>query len=362
MTPLLLGGHGLRPWMIDERVAAVIEHMHSRAMLLGSESSSPANRTTFGLGERTVELIVPVHVNASHVPIEGAFFTVQSEAPDFQITVLDNSVAGGPPTFDWPSSWNEPFGAMRGERSYPHRFAFDIHSRSFCTFDPRSGHAVVWFHDVTQIPYWVAATPFRLQLSWMADTFDGEMIHAAGVRLGDEAVLIVGPSGAGKSTLALASVLAGHTLLGDDFLLLTGNRAHPVYRRTKAHDASLSMLGDNIANIGSVINAGVVDQKRIIETNLADMESIGCKVGAVFVPRIGCSTGVTTVNPSKVLLRTVGPSMQGLLGGSDATLHRIARLVSSVPTYEITVGPDLAENVKALERTTSITGDRTPFS
>jgi energy-coupling factor transporter ATP-binding protein EcfA2 len=187
-------------------------------------------------------------------------------------------------------------------------------------------------------------------------------IHAAGVRLGDEAALIVGPSGAGKSTLALAAAIAGHTLLGDDFLLLTVNRAHPVYRRTKAHDASLAMLGDDLANLGSVINAGVVDQKRIIETNLADMESTGCKVGAIFVPRVGRSTGVTNLHPSTVARRTVGPSMQGLLGGSDATLRRIARLVSSVPTYEISVGPNLVENVKVLEQAMGVTSDRTPVS
>jgi len=333
--------------MTDPRISDVVGVMHDRASVLGSGSS---RRTRFEFGGRTVELITPVHVNASGISLEDAYFPPRAGAePDFRITVLDDSVAGRPPAFAWPSAWNQPFGAVLRERTDPHRFAFDIHSRSFSTFDPRNGHAVVWFHDVSQIPFWVAATPFRLQLSWMADTFDAEMIHAAGLRIRDSAVLIVGPSGAGKSTLALAAALSDHPLLGDDFLLLSGLRAYPVYRRTKAHDSSLRLLGQGSSRLGAVMNEAVVDQKRIIETDLRLLETSGCDIGAVFVPRIGPATKVEPMHPSQVTRRTLGPSMQGLLGGSPATLPRIARLVNSVPSFEITVGPNVAANVEALE-------------
>lgn len=320
--------------------------MHAKASQLRSGS---VRRTRFLLGNRSVELLAPPHVNESGISLEAAFIPDPDVAPpDFRITVLDDSVAGEPPAFEWPSAWNQPFGAVRHEYSHPHRFAFDIHSRTFSTFDPRSGDAVVWCHDVSRIPYWVAATPFRLQLSWMADTFDAEMIHAAGVRIGDGAALIVGPSGAGKSTLALAAALAGNTLLGDDFLLLEGTHAHPVYRRTKSHDAGLRMLGEAASDLGTVLNQAASGEKRIIDTHPGIVGHSGCEVRAVFVPTIGKSATAELLSPSTVARRTIGPSMQGLLGGSSQTLGRIARLVRAVPTYEITVGPNVDENVEVL--------------
>lgn len=41
-------------------------------------------------------------------------------------------------------------------------------------------------------------------------------VHAAGVRVGDRAVVLAGPSGTGKSTLALAALRAGLPVLSDD--------------------------------------------------------------------------------------------------------------------------------------------------
>lgn len=335
--------------MTDGRIARVVDRMHAEASTLHTRS---VRRTRIALGDRSVELVTPHHVNASGIPIEGAFLERRDEgAPPFRLTVLDDTVAGPPPPFTWPSDWNAPFGAVQPHHSHPHRFAFDIHSRSFSTFDPRSGDAVVWFHDVARIPYWVAATPFRLQLSWMADTFDAEMLHAAGVRFPEGAALIVGASGAGKSTLALASALAGHSLLGDDFLLLERTRAHPVYRRTKAHPDGLGLQGGGALRLGTVLNASSAGEKRIIDTDPGLLSDTGCRVCAVFVPRIGRSPGIRALPVSVATRRALGPSMQGLLGGSLATLGRITRLMGSVPAYEITVGPDLADNVRLLEQT-----------
>jgi hypothetical protein len=69
------------------------------------------------------------------------------------------------------------------------------------------------------------------------------VIHAAGVRLGDEAILLMGGSGFGKSTLSTSFDQAGFALLGDDAMIIEALQtptAQAVY-------PSLRLMPDSIA-------------------------------------------------------------------------------------------------------------------
>ena len=333
--------------MTDARIAATIASM----LRAGSAvRAGDAVSTCFRLGDSMISLVAPAAASLAAIPLVDAFLPMPAAVHgDYTITVVDDAHAGPPPPFPWPPAWNLPFGAVQAEHTTPCRFALDVHSGSFSAFDPRAREAVVWFHDAEHIPYWAAATPFRLQLSWIADTFDGEMIHAAGVKIDDRVALIVGSSGAGKSSLALAATRRGHALLGDDFLLLRGTQVSCVYRRTKIHDATVALLGGSVSDVGTMANATAVGEKRIIDTHIPHLSTAPAHVVAVFVPRIGDEAGLKSLPAAEAARRTFGPSMQGLLGGSPMTLRRIVRLMQAVPAFEITVGPDPELNVKMLE-------------
>ncbi len=334
--------------MTDARIAATIECMLGAASLV---RSGDAASTRFRLGDTTISVTAPAVTSLAEIPLVDAFLPLQlGGQSDYAITLVDDAHAGPPPPFAWPPAWNLPFGAVQAEHTTPCRFAFDIHSGSFSAFDPSAREAVVWFHDAGRIPYWVAATPFRLQLSWIADTFDGEMIHAAGVKIDDRVALIVGASGAGKSSLALASTRHGHALMGDDFLLLRGTQVSTVYRRTKIHDDAVTLLGGDVTDVGTMANAASEHEKRIIDTHLTHLSSAPAQVAAVFVPRIGDEAELTPLPAAEAARRALGPSMQGLLGGTSSSLRRIARLMQAVPAYEVTVGPDPDLNVNMLEQ------------
>lgn len=333
--------------MTDARIAATIESMLQAA---SGVRAGDAVSTRFRFGDSTISVTAPVVTSLAQIPLIDAFLPMPPGVRgDYAITVVDDAHAGPPPAFAWPPTWNLPFGAVQTEYTTPCRFALDIHSGSFSAFDPSAREAVVWFPDAEHIPYWAAATPFRLQLSWIADTFDGEMIHAAGVKIDDRVALIVGSSGAGKSSLALAATRRGHVLMGDDFLLLRGTQVSTVYRRTKIHDATVDLLGGDVADIGTMANATSVGEKRIIDTHLAHLSSAPEDVAAVFVPRIGDEAGLEPISAAEAARRTFGPSMQGLLGGSPMSLRRIVRLMQAVPAFDITVGPDPDLNVQLLE-------------
>ena len=345
MLPLL-GGLAPPHWMTDPRIARTVDAMVEASLKLQS-SEHCSNR--LALGAQIVEVSYPTHQSPAEITIHDAFLEPEGDGKaNFQLTVIDDSIVGRPPTLDWPRAWYEPFGVVKESLSQPYRFAVDVHSGSLSMFDPETRRAVVWFHDTSTVPYWFAATPFRLQLSWFADTFGGEMIHAAGLEFGDAAALVVGPSGAGKSTLTLSTMLQGNRTLGDDFLLLSGHSVQTIYRRAKVHDATCRLLGDRLVEIGSVVNAEVAGEKRIVNTYSLKISQDLLPVAAVFVPRIGTHARVSPLSKPNALRSTLGPTMMGLLGGSAGTLRRITSLVNSVPTFRIDVGPDLAANAHAL--------------
>lgn len=303
--------------------------------------------TSLCLAGRPIDVATRGHVNAAGIPLEGAFVGCEatSGAP-MVLTAIDDVDAGYPPTFDWPSEWNEPWGLVREDRTLPCRFAMDMYTRSFSAWDPLRGEAVVWFRELERIPYWASATPFRLPLSWMTDSFDAEMIHGAAVVVDDQAVLLIGPSGAGKSTLALAALKAGLSILGDDFLLLCDEGVQGVYRRAKAHDATLATLG-SIPGV-RLLDASEPGSKRILELDPARMSSRVIPVSAVLAPSFGARPGVAPLSAAQAARRLVMPSMEGLLGGTTNTLGRVTRLLRHTPTAELILGPDPGANVRAM--------------
>lgn len=344
--PMTSAGLVRTHWMTEPTISSTIESMFDASRRLRARDHSSI---TFAFGEHTVEMATAHHHNVNGISLEGAFHTAQRTEPaPFRLTVIDDGETGCRPSLDWPTWWFEPFGIVRPELSGDVKLALDIHSQSLCAYDPRSREAVVWFHDIAKIFYWFAATPFRLQLSWFADSFNGEMIHAAAIEVGGSAALLVGPTGAGKSTLTLSAMCEGARILGDDFSLLDGEFCHPIYRRTKFHDTTMRFFDHSIDAIGTVMNAGVPGEKRIVDTRDEFLRPTGSPIAAVFVPRIGDRAQVRSISESHAVRSTLGPTMMGLLGGSHGTLQRIVNLVRTVPTYEIEVGPNMAANARLL--------------
>lgn len=309
--------------------------------------------TRFSFGGHVVEVMTPERHGPTEIPLRDGFLTSGAEGePDFRLTLIDDAAAGGRPRVGWPAAWQEPFGIVRANYAGQYRVACDVYSGSVAVFDPRSRHAIVWVHDVSAISYWFAATPFRLQLSWFADSFEGEMVHAAGLVIDSGAVLLVGPSGAGKSTLALSATLAGVRSLGDDFLLIRDLQAQAVYRRAKVHDSTIELLDGRAGRLGPVLNPARSGEKRIIDLHPHLLCTEARPITAIVVPQRSTSTSerpaVRRVPGADALRHTLGPTMMGLLGGSKGTLTRLAEVVRRVPTFIIDVGPNCAENAQYL--------------
>lgn len=284
----------------------------------------------------TVRLRVPHDDIDRPIPLAEAFFDIAEEgpqAPAFEVTVIDGrgsdpaSLATG-----FGPDWHFPLGLVSEDRAAPLRVAIDRHTQSVSVFSPDQRRCVVWMPRYAELPYWSAATPLRLQLSWVADIAGAEFVHAAGVRIGDGAVLLGGPSGSGKSTLALQLAGLGFDVMGDDFLVVRDSIVHGVYRRLKAHDWSAERL---LPAGWRMLNARAVGEKRIIEADHG-MTPGPLPIRAVVIPVRGATTALTPISAGEALSRIGPASLSGLLGGSPASLTRLSTLIGSHPCFLLT--------------------------
>lgn len=295
------------------------------------------------LGESIVRVHVPSEDRELGIPLSSGFLPIGNEysgEPDFTITVMDNSLweRRAQPHFQW--DWHFPLGIIDQQRSGEYRVAIDRHTQTVSAFSPRERQCVVWMRNYQDLPYWSAATPLRLQLSWIADSLGIEFLHAAAVEVADKAILFAGPSGSGKSTLSLRLAQLGFPLISDDFLLATESTVQAVYRRLKVHDWSADRV---IPANWTVLNRQAANQKRIVDPG---DEIVGetVPIGAIVIPEVGNSFAVEPISAGQALSAIAPASLSGLLGGNPESLQRIGHLVSNQPCYRLIVNEELLAN------------------
>lgn len=300
----------------------------------------PMRDGVFALGPKTVHVYVPdIDFACGIDPLDGLVRS-SADAPtaDFDVVCIDARAGVPLPVGEWPSTWHGPVGQVADYRSEPFRLAIDRHSQTISVFHPGWCRGVIWMWDTSLLPYWAAATPWRLMLSWCADTFDAEFVHAACVVDENRAALLVGPSGAGKSTTALLAHEDGLGLVGDDFILVHSGRVFPVYRRAKAHDSTLKLLNES----WPVLNPGIPAEKRILDITspLVGIPREGVPLVAACVPDLQADQKLTPISPGAVFQRSAPYSLSGLFGGTRRSLMRTKMIFQQLPSFLMPISKD----------------------
>lgn len=302
------------------------------------------------LADRPLVIELPREPRADGIDVSGGFVhrtPVNLNESAFQLTVIDDRFNQELPIGQWPSTAHAPWGTLRPESTAPFRIALDRHTQTVSAFDTRSGRAVVWMRSFDGLPYWAAATPFRLVLSWMADTFDAEFVHGAVISKGRTAVLAVGPSGAGKSTSSLLQIAEGFHVPADDYVVLRDGMLFPIYTRAKLHDSSLPVVRDRLGPV-SVVNAEVPGQKRIIDlTELNREVNVGpFSLSAVVKTHQGSQAAVGQIAKGRGLASLAPYSISGLLGGNILSLARLARECEGAKALSWTIERNASRDAK----------------
>jgi microcystin-dependent protein len=108
--------------------------------------------------------------------------------------------------------------------------------------DTATSLGLVAIDDLSRLPYWTLAAPFRSALGVLLQSRGIQLVHGAAVGGPDGAVILTGYGGSGKSTTALSCHKRGLTVLGDDYVAIkppttpgAPGTVHRVYSSLKVH-------------------------------------------------------------------------------------------------------------------------------
>jgi energy-coupling factor transporter ATP-binding protein EcfA2 len=282
----------------------------------------------------SIEMRIPQSDDTLPISLSQGFMRstrAASGEADFIITCIDDSIGDRRTQAYFEKDWHLPLGLIDRQLTGDRRVAIDRHSQTVSVFDPRTRRCVVWTKLLADLPYWSAATPFRLQLSWICDVVGLEFLHSAAVSSFGKATLFAGPSGSGKSTIALLLAQLGFPLIADDFLVASPDAVQGVYTRVKVHD---NYLRQTVNEDWKILNPEAISQKRIVETIDAITDEV-IPIRCIIVPTIGQELGLEPLDAGDALSAIAPASLSGLLGGNDRSLNRIATLVSAFPCFRL---------------------------
>jgi hypothetical protein len=274
------------------------------------------------------------------------------EAGRYAIRIWDGTSPDmSPPARPWGPMAHEPLGLIEGFCDQTVRCAFDIHTSSLIVHHGGRNAGYIWYPDLDELPAWAQASPFRIALSWLANSHGMQIVHAAAVALDGRAALIAGAGGSGKSTTALACALSGMSYLGDDYCLVepTSRRVHMLYKSAKLLRRSVEMLPGvepwlvNADRIGQEKGVMFLDSSQLPILPSAE-------IAAILLPRVtGSAKTEVRRGASRDALHAILPStVGGLMGGTANTPSLLMKLAGSAPVYHLELGTEIGAVVDAV--------------
>jgi hypothetical protein len=302
--------------------------------------NSPRDWTLAGHGVRLVSAGTRLAPLAR--PLEHAQ-TACAAAPELTIHAWEGPAHWPAPTFPWPGA-----SAADSVGLATDRFRVNYHAPSglLCMWDRRTRRAIYWVRRAADLPFWEIASPFRILFHWWAQSWGGQIAHAAAVGLNGKGVLLTGKSGTGKSTAALACLHHGLQFVGDDYVLLTADPspiAHCLYNSAKLHEDSLARYFPHW--MPHVANRVGPESKCILHgTDLPGVHlQTHLTLQAILTPQITTDPAptVTPVPPGQSWLALVPSTVFQLPDARDTTLAFFSAFTRRLPSFRLTTGREL---------------------
>jgi hypothetical protein len=201
---------------------------------------------------------------------------VANEGPvDVMLHVFDATASGvAVPTFRRPMQaligWR---GQCAAEPDATAAVFFDHGVAAPFVVDTDNALAVVAIDDLSQVPYWTLAAPFRSALGMLLQPHGVQLVHGAAVGGAEGVVLLTGYGGSGKSTTALSCHRRGLTVLGDDYVAIKAPPSpgapptvHRVYSSLKVHPHEVQAVAAGAARnaMDSTLPVAAPDEKVVL--------------------------------------------------------------------------------------------------
>lgn len=322
----------------------------ARRLIESSAAASTATSTTH-LGSRTLRLDFSRIDDVTSLIRDSFHAHATTDSPkgkaEFTVSVVRREDVGVLRVGEWARHWVETAAEVPAHLSYPYRIFFDRIVGIVYVLDQSSGHGAVWIRDDAELDLRSFITPFRLILSWMANTVAAEVVHASSATVEGRTIAFVGAAGSGKSTLALALGLSGYPMISDDCLVLEGGRVYSVYRRAKVDDFSQALLDIPDRLLTRLPHA--LRAKAFVTLPCEGFATArDGEIAAFALPVLATRAGFYPLTPRRAHRMIAKDSLREVMGGRTRNHLRIARAVSSVPSFRLTLTPSVQTNVESV--------------
>jgi hypothetical protein len=264
----------------------------------------------------------------------------------FDLHIWDSSFPDSIPNFDWANEFIFSNQVISFELSNPYRILFDRGQGMISVFDTKSNIGAVWMRDHSQLDARCFISPFRTIMSWIANSFGGEIIHASGVSINDEGFLISGPSGSGKSTLALYAALNGGSIIADDAVLYLDQKLYPIYSRAKISNDN-SLLTTDKYNLVELVGSDHSKKYFSLEDLSVNFAKESKMSGFVF-PSICDMSHIEKVEFDVGAKYLLSHSLRELFGGLAENKLRLILMLKKYDSYRMALSGDLDKDYKKL--------------
>ena len=280
--------------------------------------------------------------------VRGAFLPADgAEGPAFTVAVVRHGEIPRLPSTEWARPWTQTGRIVSPEVTYPYRVFLDRQVGIAYAFQPSEGRAAVWIRRERELDLRSFITPFRVLLSWIANAFDAEVVHASAAVVDGRGVVMSGASGSGKSTLAIGLGLGGHSFISDDCVLLHGASVHAVYARAKLDPLALALVGGRDLPLHELPRTPRAKQYVHIN-DLRGSFTPQHTLDAWGFPALGRSPGHYRLARRRAYRMLSADSMREVFGGGTRNRLRLARSVQRHPSYRILLGPSMAANIETV--------------
>ena len=246
------------------------------------------------------------------------------------------------PSLEWMHPWITAQEAVPHPITNPYRLFVDRNHGMIYCFDPRRRMGCIYLRPTAHLDIRSLITPFRLMWSWIAETHDQIVLHAAAIRCRGVGLLVPGPSGSGKSTLALGlGTEEGNCLISDDCVVVQGHTAHAVYDRAKQPDkAPKASLAPSLRGIRGRSRA-----KRAVSLS-SDVPFFqrDTKIHALIFPSVVGRSGLYSLSRDEAAEALAIDSMREVFGGTPWQREEIKRLTHEIPSFKLLLGPSQTDN------------------
>lgn len=303
--------------------------------------------TNFKFGSKVVKLGLNSKTQVGSM-IEHAFIKndVGGISPEFELYVWDSSFPDLLPDFSWATNHIYSNQVIDFELTKPYLVLFDRGQGMISVYDTESKTGAVWMRDHSQLDLRCFVSPFRTMLSWMANSFDSEILHASSIVMNGQGILFSGASGSGKSTLALYAALNGFGIIGDDAALFEGGSLYSIYSRAKLNkDNSLldtsTIEKEVFPNFSGkeIINLSEFGENFIHKANM----------GSFVFPVIVDMSHLSLINHDVAAKYLIGHSLREVFGGLPKNRIRLIRLLKNYNSYRFALSGDLGRDLNALQ-------------